>query len=74
MRRGEVPVAAGFEEVLDAVEVEEEGVTAAVGGDLVVAAADHVAPGAKETAAPDTIVVPTASGLRASAPVALKTL
>ena len=63
MRLGEISLARGVEQLLDSVEVEEEGVTAAARDERVVSATDHVGSSpAKETAAADTIFVPTASG------------
>src|SRR6266487_5705861 len=47
MRLGEIPLAPDVEQILDAVEVEEESVTATPGEECVVARLDEVGPGAE---------------------------
>ena len=74
MRFGEVPFAAGVEEIFDSVEVEKERVAAAAGEKSVGPDVTIFGLGPKETSASETIFVPTASAERDSAPFVMNTL
>ena len=70
---GEVAFARDVEQVLDAVEVEEERVTAGTGEERDVSGPGDVGLRPDETSTPEKIFFPTASTSRASSPVAMNT-
>ena len=61
---GEIALAAGVEQVLDAVEVEEEGVAASTGGERDVTGGDNIGCDPNDTSTSVKICSPTGSGER----------
>jgi hypothetical protein len=74
MRFGEVPFATDVEQVLDAVEIEEERVAAAAGEKRIGAGANDIRLSSERDSASVTILLPVASGERDCSPLAMNTL
>jgi len=73
MRLGEVPFAAGIEQVLDSFVVEKERVAAAASKNVMLPAVMMLGLGPNETSPSEIIFFPTASAERDSAPFAMNT-